>query len=241
MGVAREEDRRLTGGVRAADDEDLLVAAILRFGHRRAVIDAGAGEPLHPRRVEFPVRDAAGDEDRVRGDLGAVLQHHVLVRSLDAQTGYLLRCDQLRPEAVRLHDRASGEVPSAQTLGKTEVVLDARAHAGLSARRLAFDEGGAQTLGGPVDRRRQTGRTAAHDDQIVEGQPGTDQEADLGRDLLVGRRDQDLALRQDDDRQFAGVGVDVELGRRLRIRLDVDPQIRNLIAGEEIAQVVRGR
>ena len=48
-GEAGEEHRSLAGGVGAANHEDRLAAIVGGLGQRRAVVDAGAGQPLDAR------------------------------------------------------------------------------------------------------------------------------------------------------------------------------------------------
>ena len=55
-GRSGEEHGGLAGRVGAADDEDVLVATGHRLGHRRAVVDAGAGQALDAGDVELAGR-----------------------------------------------------------------------------------------------------------------------------------------------------------------------------------------
>src|SRR3712207_7799376 len=49
-----EVHRRLPRGVGPADDVDLLALTGEGLGHGRAVVDARARQPFHPRHVEHP-------------------------------------------------------------------------------------------------------------------------------------------------------------------------------------------
>ena len=63
--VAGEVHGRLAGGVRRADDRDVLLRARARLGQRRAVVDARAGALGEPRRVVLAVGDARRDQHAV--------------------------------------------------------------------------------------------------------------------------------------------------------------------------------
>ena len=76
-GCLRQEDGRLSRGVAAADDHDLLVPAQLRFHGRGAVVDAGPFEAGHVGDRQLPVLGARGDDDGARRTRASVvdLQH----------------------------------------------------------------------------------------------------------------------------------------------------------------------
>ena len=126
-GLRGEEDRGLPGGVRAADDDHGLVLAGLGLGERRAVVDAAAVELLDARRVEPPVGDAGGHEQRVPGELGPVRERHHALRAAGLERAHLLHREQLRAEAACLVVRAAREVGAREPVGEAEVVLDPRA------------------------------------------------------------------------------------------------------------------
>src|SRR5215207_7635729 len=102
------------------------------------------------------------------GQFRAVAEGDEAPRYLNSQGSHLLRCQNLDAEASRLRHRPSCQISAAETGREAEVVLDPRAHPGLTARRLPFDEEGVQTLRGAVDGRGQAGRAAADNHQIVE-------------------------------------------------------------------------
>ena len=71
-----------------------------------------------------------------------------------------------------------GEVAAGDPGREAEVVLDARAGPGLAPDGDHLDDQGSQSLGGAIDRRRQTGRPTTDDDEVetavgkaVDGQP----------------------------------------------------------------------
>src|SRR4051794_28069781 len=106
------------------------------------------------------------------GELGAIAQGDEACRSFGSQRGGLLRRYDLDAEASRLRDRPSCQIGAAETGWKPKIVLDPRAHPGLAAGRLPFDEDGVQTLRGAVNGGGQPGRPAADNHQIVEGKSG---------------------------------------------------------------------
>ena len=165
--VLAEVDRRLPRGVRAADDDDVLVAAGAGLGHRRAVVDAGAGQLREPGGVELAVGHAGGHEHAVRAQLAAAAERDDAPGALDAQRLGVADGEQLGAEPARLVGRAPGEVGPGEPGREAEVVLDAAGLARLSAGRLALDEHRLEPLRRAVDGGRQAGGPAADDDEVV--------------------------------------------------------------------------
>ncbi len=185
--------------------------------------------------VELAHRHAGGDHHRVAGDLAAVGELHDPVGVLAAQPDHLLGGEDLGAEAARLGDRAVGEVGACQPGGKAEVVLDQRAGAGLAAGRALLDDQRAQTLGGAVDRVGQAGRPAADHHQVVERQLRLGLEPDPGGELLRFRGDEMAAVLEEHHRQLAGLAGQVRGQSRHRlVALDLDPLVRNLVAGKKL-------
>ena len=239
-GVAREVHRRLAGGVRAADHHDALVLAGDRLGHRRAVVDAAAGELLDARRLQAAVGHPRRHQHRMAGQLGAVAQAQHPRRPAALDAVHAVHRDDLRAQPARLRRGPPGEVAAAEPAGEAEVVLDARALPGLAARRLALHHHGAQALRGPVDRRGQPGGAAADDHQVVERQLGAGGQAHLLGDLERARPLQHGAVGEQQDGQAVGAHVGyLEQLRRLALALHVQPAEGDLVAGEEVAQLVR--
>ena len=69
--VACEVQRRLAGGVRAADQDDVLVAVAGCLGGRGTVGDAAADQLLDARGVEAAVGDAGADHRGAWAQAGA--------------------------------------------------------------------------------------------------------------------------------------------------------------------------
>ena len=131
----REVDRRLSGGVAAADHQHRRAGADTRLEVGGRVVDAGALEALEVLDGQALVARAGGDDHRSRRDLAAVLEDDHVEAPLGAQTHDLARGVQPRAESQRLDGRARGEVSAGDAVGEARVVLDPRARAGLAADR----------------------------------------------------------------------------------------------------------
>ena len=102
-----------------------------------------------------------------------------------------------------------------------------------------------QPLGRAVDGRRQPRRAAAHDHEVVELARRRPADADAPGDLRDVRRAQRLAVLQQHQRQALGLVAVQAGGRQQRagargVALDVDVAERHEVAGQEVAQLVRG-
>src|SRR5207248_2724118 len=104
--VAREEERRLAGGVAAADDEYFLIATGDRLGEGGAVIHSGARQRRGARDVERAVRNAGRDEQRARRQLRPVGEGEDTILAIDAQAAGFLRGEHLDTELPSLGDGA---------------------------------------------------------------------------------------------------------------------------------------
>ena len=69
----------------AADDINILVLAASRLRNRAAVINARALQTIHPWNVEFAPLNARGQQHRVAGQLGSIVQAQVPVRPIHPQ------------------------------------------------------------------------------------------------------------------------------------------------------------
>ncbi|MNN16334.1 hypothetical protein D3C81_1294690 [compost metagenome] len=78
------------------------------------------------------------------------------------------RDGDMRAELQRLHEGASGQCLPGNARGKAQVVLDARAGAGLAAGRAAVDHRDRQPLGRRIHCRRQACRPRAHYDHVID-------------------------------------------------------------------------
>ena len=172
-------------------------------------------------------------------DLGAVGELDDLVVVLHAHAGDGLRPEQLGAEALGLGQGAAGELRAAEAVGKAQVVFDGRALAGLAAGRAALDHQRAQPFGRAINGRAQAGGAGAHDDEIVEGRAGAGAQPDFFGQLGGGGLEQVAAVGHQDDGQVGDGALKLfEQHAGLIAGLDVEPVIRDLIAGQEIFQVV---
>ena len=71
------------------------------------------------------------------------------------------------PNRRGLNHGASRKVATAEPAWKSQVVLDATGHAGLSAWGFALDHDRSQTLAGSVDCSRESRRAATHNCEII--------------------------------------------------------------------------
>ena len=78
------------------------------------------------------------------------------------------RNGKFRAELARLQDRAIGQFAAGDPGRKAEIVFDAHAAPGLTARRNTFDDQRAKPLAGAIHRGREPRRPAAHDHQVVD-------------------------------------------------------------------------
>ncbi len=237
--VLAEVHGRLAGRVRSADDDDVLVLAGAGLGHRGAVVDARAGELGEAGAVQLPVGDARRHEDAVRAERRAAGQPHGAPRALHLEGHRVLHGEQLGAEPARLVGRAPREVRAAQAVREAQVVLDPARLAGLAAGRLALDHHGAQPLRRAVHGRRQPGRAAADDHQVVVVGRRLRRHAEALGELEHGRALEHAAvLEQRDGQAVVPDPGDRQQLARLAVALDVEPARRHPVAGEEVAQVV---
>src|SRR4028119_2011897 len=131
-GVLGEVHRGLSGGVGPADHVDVLILARESLGHRGAVVDAAAGESLHPRYIQLAVRDAGGNEEDVATELRAVRKPYHPIWALDPHLRGLLGGEDLDLEPLRLGNGPPREVRSAEARREAEVVLYTAARPRLS-------------------------------------------------------------------------------------------------------------
>ena len=239
-GVAREVHGGLAGGVGAADEVNLLLGAGHGFGLGGAVVDAGSGEAVRAGDVEQAVGDAGGDEADVAGELAVIAHADDVVAVLAADVGDALG-EELGAEAVGLEEGALGELVAGEALGEAEIVLDARAGAGLAADGVGLDDKGAQAFGGAVDARGEPGGTGADDDDVVESSLAWVRRPMRVGEFRGGGLDHGGAVAEEDDGELGVVEAlffqQIDgLGHAFR----VEPLVLDAVAGEEVADR-RGR
>src|ERR1700683_1703751 len=108
----REVDRGLAGGIAATDDDDLIVAAELRFDRSRAVVDAETIEPGDIVEREPAVFGARRDDDDAGGDAGAGVRLDDVRCAIAKELDRALRDEDLGAELLGLRVGAAGELLS---------------------------------------------------------------------------------------------------------------------------------
>ena len=168
-------------------------------------------------------------------DPGAVGEAYGPGRAVGFQRHHVPGRDQFRPELHRLPAGPLGQLRARHTVGEAEIVLDPGALAGLAARRDRLHQHRTQAFRRSVHGRAESGRAAADHDQVVEVGTRLRGQADALGQLGIGRRDQRVAVRRDDERQGPGVDAGrVQQSGALR-RVRRIPPVRHLVAGEELA------
>src|ERR1700686_86201 len=89
------------------------------------------------------------------------------IRSFGAPPDGFLRRQNFPSKTLRLHDRAPSQIVTAESGRKSKIVLDSRTHAGLAARRFAFNHHCVQALRRTLNEGRQSCRSATYNRQIV--------------------------------------------------------------------------
>jgi hypothetical protein len=176
----------------------------------------------------------------VRLDATAVGETDDACRAARLHGVHLSGADHLGAELERLAAGALRQLSAGDAVGEAEVVLDARALAGLPTGRCAFDQYGAQALGRGIDGSTQPGRPSANDDDVVELGSGIRSKPDMGGDVRVAGCAEHLPFGGDDHwdaslvRHLSGGQQPLTLGLRGGI-----PAVRHPVAGQEIPHLER--
>ena len=172
-------------------------------------------------------------------DLPAPVERDHTQRAVLADGEHLSGGEHLRAQALRLGRRAPREVGAAEAGREPEVVLDPSTLSRLPARRMALDQERPQTLGRAIDRRRQTGGSAADDDEVIERELRLRTQTDARGDHALGWPHQRLPVLEDQHwkHRIVHLGGGHEL-TRLRLR-DVEPPVGDAVSGHEVAGGVR--
>ena len=241
LGVAGEVDRRLAGRVRAADDDHVLVAARHALAARAAVVDAAAGQLLDPRRVQPAVVDAGRDDHRRGAQLVAAGQPDDLGRAALVDLGHLLDGQQLGAEALRLGGRAAGQVAAAR--GRPGSRGSSRSASSGRPGRPAPRARSAPSAG-PRTRRRppppaRPGRRRRSPGRRTRSSARRRHAGALGQ---LGGSSAPAATPPSGNSTSGSAAVAVGRGQQppgLVVALDVEPAVRHLVSGQEVAGVVR--
>src|SRR6202034_930981 len=167
LGVAGEVHGCLSRRVRAAYHVDDLTLTGQGFGCAATVVNSGTLQPVDPRSIQAPPLHASRDHQRVARNLASIHKLDDSVRAFDTDADNFLRRQDFYPETLGLHDGTPGEIGAAEATGKSKIVFDARAHAGLTTGSFALNHHGVQTFGSSINGSGQAGRTTAHDRTIV--------------------------------------------------------------------------
>ena len=184
--VVGEEHRGLSGGVAAADQEDVASARAERLGARGAVVDAAADERIGAResraaRHATPVASTIVLTS-MRSPPSSTTARAIR-SSIVRDRRRLPRDENLDAEALRLLQRAGAQFVAGNAGREAEVVLDPRRRARLSARRIALDQDRAQAFRRSVDRGRESRRPAADDRDVVDSRRRRRLQAEPRRDF----------------------------------------------------------
>ena len=246
LGVLRKVHRGLPGRIRAAHHVHDLALAGQRLRRAAAVVNAGALQAVDSRSFQSPPLHARRDHQRVAGNLAAVRQLDNPVRPFDAHADRLLRRQDFHPETLRLHHRAARQVVAAETVRESQVVFDARTHSRLPARRFALDHHRVQSFRRAINGGRQSGRPSTHDRQIVEvglrprPQPDPSARPPPARCPAAWSR-RETAPPADWQRLRPSASSSRLVSGSLAESFDVNPLVRDMIARQEIPQLVGAR
>src|SRR4029077_6436811 len=94
----REVQGRLSGGVTAANDEDLLTGQCRRLGDGGAVVDTNAVERVEGRNIKRAIRHSGCDHYRAARDFRPVGELHDPQVAVDPQARGAFAVDHLCPE-----------------------------------------------------------------------------------------------------------------------------------------------
>ena len=162
----RKPDRRLGGGVAAADDADAGGAAPLRLLRPGRVEDADAFVGVDVGDRQPAVVGARREDDGAGTHLVATLEpdEMAIVAGLERERA-IGRCGT-GAELAGLRDGPGGELGAADAGREAEVVLDPARRARLAAEGAALDDERVEAFGRAVDGRAEPGRTAPDDNEV---------------------------------------------------------------------------
>src|SRR5579863_567027 len=167
------------------------------------------------------------------------------VRPFCSGANCFLRGKNLHSKTLRLHYGAAGQVAATEPGRKSQIVLDTGAHSRLAAGRFPLNDYGVQTFRGAINGGGQTSRTSSHNGQVVEAGLGARPQpnflCDVGRYTFKKFRSVGEKHHRETGRLWA---QSFEQAFGLRIidgSFDVDPLIRNVVASQEVAQLVASR
>ena len=190
VGVAREVQRGLAGGVGAAHDVDVAVGHARRLRRGPAVEHAGAVERLELGDADALVLGAGGQEHRAGADAPAVGELDPEPVVVSAEHRDELHEREVRAEHPRLFVGRLREPAAADPAREPEVVADQRARRGLPADPAAVDHQRVEALRRAVHRGGQPGGpapTITRSNSVLGGSTG-DPDAETSSALVGSRR-----------------------------------------------------
>ena len=165
------------------------------------VINPAAFETFATFHAEAAILGAGGDKQALGDDGLAAFQSENGVGLVEAQLDHGRGNGDARAELVRLQDGAIGQFAAGNAGGKSQIIFDPHAAAGLAARRRAFQDDRVQSFGGAIDRGGQPRRSRADDGEIVNHLFHRPADADLLGQLAVRGVAQKQHARAGDDRR----------------------------------------
>src|SRR5580698_799515 len=167
VGVSREVHCSLARRIRASYNVNSLALAGKRFCGPSAIVNTCTLQAIDSRSFKPPPLDSACDHQRVTGNLAFIRQLNDAIRPFRPNTDSFLWRKNLHSETLRLDYCASGEIASAESGRKSQIVLNPRTHSRLAAGRFAFNHHRMQAFRCAVDGCREARWAAAHNCQIV--------------------------------------------------------------------------
>ncbi len=236
-GVLGEEDCGLAGRIATAHDHHQRSLAQLRLVRRRGIVDARTLEPFAPLDAQPAVVGARGDQQALGGNVLAAIQVDDVVAALEFQAADRSGNDgQAGAELVGLQDGAAGQLGTCHAGGKSKVVLDAHAAAGLSPGSGALEHRRPQSFGRSINRGRESRGAGPYHEQVVHGVLERLVNADRVGQLPVRRVAQKEPVAAGDHRRVGfGDAKLLEQVVHLRVGFDVHPGEQSAILGEEVA------
>ena len=187
------------------------------------------------------IKHSGGGQHGSRDDLAAIGERQALVPGIDRDSGHFERREELRAQPLRLRQGAACQFAAADAGRKAEIVLDPGTGARLPARRVPVEQQRPQPFRCAVHRGREAGRSGADDHEVVDIEGGRERPAEPLGDLTRLRVAQHRTPSSKNSAGSSSVAHARRIEQRARVRVprDVEPVIRNEIAGQEVLDRVR--
>src|SRR3984957_19372391 len=119
--------------VRSAHHVNNLTLTRESLSSAAAIVNSCTLQPVDPRSIQPPPLHPGRDHERVTRYLVSVRQLDDSVRPFDADANHFLRRQDLHSETLGLHHGPPRQIGTTESGRKSEIVLDAGAHTGLTA------------------------------------------------------------------------------------------------------------